>query len=58
MLLRWQDPTKAEYIQLVEVAIPYRKVTWIHAIVATEASDDGASQRKADQAVYVRTSAD
>ncbi|KWC83972.1 hypothetical protein WL57_20300 [Burkholderia cepacia] len=35
-----QDATKAEYTQLVKVAMAYRKITWTHAIAGTEASDD------------------
>ncbi|MBN3845215.1 type VI secretion system tube protein TssD, partial [Burkholderia sp. Ac-20349] len=32
-----QDPSKAEYTQLVKVSMAYRKITWTHAIAGTEA---------------------
>ncbi|MFK1435588.1 Hcp family type VI secretion system effector [Pseudomonas aeruginosa] len=42
-----QDPTKAEYTQLVKVAMAYRKITWTHAIAGTEASDDWRKPQEA-----------
>lgn len=34
-----QDPSKAEFTQLIKVAMAYRKITWTHEIAGTEASD-------------------
>ena len=42
-----QDATKAEYTQLVEVSMAYRKITWTHAIAGTEASDDWRKPQEA-----------
>ncbi|HCS8192697.1 Hcp family type VI secretion system effector [Pseudomonas aeruginosa] len=35
-----QDASKAEFTQLIEVSLAYRKITWSHTIAGTEASDD------------------
>jgi len=42
-----QDSTKAEYTQLVEVSMGYRKIAWTHAIAGTEASDDWRKPQEA-----------
>jgi type VI secretion system secreted protein Hcp len=38
-----QDPAKAEFTQLVEVSVAYRKVTWEHGVAGTSGSDDWRS---------------
>ncbi len=38
-----QDPAKAEFTQLVEVSVAYRKVTWEHSVAGTSGSDDWRS---------------
>lgn len=35
-----QDPTKAEFTQLVRVSLAYRKITWEHTTAGTSGSDD------------------
>jgi len=35
-----QDATKAEFTQLIDVHLAYRKITWTHDVAGTEASDD------------------
>lgn len=35
-----QDQTNANYTQLIEVAMSYRKISWAHVTAGTEGSDD------------------
>lgn len=35
-----QDPSKADYTQLIEVSMAYRKITWEHTVAGTSGSDD------------------
>jgi len=35
-----QDPSKADYTQLIEVSMAYRKINWDHKISGTSGSDD------------------
>ena len=35
-----QDPAKADYTQLIEVSLAYRKITWEHTVAGTSGSDD------------------
>lgn len=35
-----QDPEKADYTQLIDVSLAYRKVMWEHTVAGTSGSDD------------------
>ena len=35
-----QDQNNANYTQLIEVALSYRKISWTHVVAGTEGSDD------------------
>ena len=35
-----QDPTKADFTQLIEVSLAYRKIDWEHNVAGTSGSDD------------------
>lgn len=35
-----QDPSNADYTQLIEVSLAYRKITWEHTVAGTSGSDD------------------
>ncbi|MCE1750424.1 type VI secretion system tube protein Hcp, partial [Enterobacter hormaechei] len=35
-----QDPTKAEFTQLVRVSLSYRKINWEHTTAGTSGADD------------------
>lgn len=35
-----QDASKADYTQLIEVSLAYRKITWEHTVAGTSGSDD------------------
>ncbi|WP_272661037.1 type VI secretion system tube protein TssD, partial [Providencia sp. PROV150] len=35
-----QDPAKADFTQLIEVSLSYRKVDWEHTVAGTSGADD------------------
>ena len=35
-----QDPQKTDYTQLIEVSLPYRKISWEHTVAGTSGADD------------------
>ncbi|HIF9166262.1 TPA: type VI secretion system tube protein TssD, partial [Photobacterium damselae] len=35
-----QDPSKADFTQLIEVSMAYRKINWDHTISGTSGADD------------------
>ncbi|MBL1388615.1 type VI secretion system tube protein Hcp, partial [Proteus mirabilis] len=35
-----QDPAKADFTQLIEVSLSYRKIDWEHTVAGTSGADD------------------
>ncbi|WP_241086186.1 Hcp family type VI secretion system effector [Candidatus Vondammii sp. HM_W22] len=42
-----QNPANAEYTQLIEISLAYRKITWEHAVAGTSGSDDWRAPQEA-----------